>query len=273
MLSCFSCVITCTSAIFSRHQNTENIPNFFPQNILVKVILPRRKNDCVNNCWESTNFPRQNISRNFSWLFAFCLNFPRPSPKSTTYPGFPEKVETSILIGKQSNRRLFKSNGLWYFLQKMEAKWAKQTRLRTELLVLDLHQLRVELLAGIERAAETATRVVSRWALSEGAWHHRAAGRTSMLLLLLLTRLFNPVRLLQWQQRQLSPRISFIHIISTISAGCSRLVVSKSDFHGFGNQLHLTVGNVAKWLGHRSLAGGRFLNYAWSMVGMWPLRG
>jgi len=34
-----------------------------------------------------------------------------------------------------------------------------------------------------------------------------------------------------------------------------------------------SVGGVAQWLGRRSVAGGRSLIYAWSMVDVWPLRG
>jgi len=33
------------------------------------------------------------------------------------------------------------------------------------------------------------------------------------------------------------------------------------------------VGGVAQWLGRRSVAGGLYLIYAWSMVDVWPLCG
>jgi len=33
------------------------------------------------------------------------------------------------------------------------------------------------------------------------------------------------------------------------------------------------VGGLAQWFGHRSLAGGLSLVYAWSMVDMWPILG
>jgi len=33
------------------------------------------------------------------------------------------------------------------------------------------------------------------------------------------------------------------------------------------------IGDVAQWLGRRSVAGGLSLIYAWSMVDVWPLCG
>jgi len=35
---------------------------------------------------------------------------------------------------------------------------------------------------------------------------------------------------------------------------------------------NLSIRSVAQWLGRRSVAGGLFLIYAWSMVDIWPLR-